>query len=107
MLSASEEKNLLDALDDWSKREQDWKNFKNAEVVRFLKSKGFDVTIQEQYEAARTRLRLERFSGSNWTEFMQWDGVRVIRFDNRPRVIKGRDELVRRVVHLTKLEESQ
>ena len=98
---------LYDALEDWSKREQEWKNFKNAEVSRFLKSKGFDTTIKDQYEAARLRLRLERFHGSNWTEFIQWDGVRVIRFDNRPRVIPGRDELVRRVVHLTKIEESQ
>jgi hypothetical protein len=94
---------IVDMIDEWSANAQEWKRFKTAEFHRYLAMyHGLDnPSDPAQMAYMKQHASLERFSGWNTTEFVQWDDVRVLRFDNRERLLRGYgDKLVRRVVWL-------
>lgn len=94
---------IVDMIDEWSAYAREWKRFKEAEFQRYLTTyHGLDnPNDPAQMAKVRQHAFLERFSGYNTTEFIRWDGVRVLRFDNRERLLRGYgDKLVRRVVWL-------
>lgn len=92
---------LIRLIDEHNELELKWKQYKEAAVIEFLKSQGFDNPTQEpQRSEVYRRAFLERWPGSNRTEFFKWDGVRVLRFDNKERLDPATKNWKRRVVTL-------